>query len=297
VNVCARAVTHSNFPNTVEGFSRLLGQPSRERAFPPLQEPTAAKALAGALLGLSKVTNGSSRSVTFEGGIDCAWLAAVVQWLLALRVEIVDIFGECLYSNTNPNSDLYPQVTIIRNSPDIVKGLEAKVLSRSYSLPAGRLCFILQSETTLTDSSPHFFSQGRTEWASILHSAFGSAVDELLRPEHADRLVAFLCSRFSTLCTEEQECLTPWGSLSLSSGHQIKRAFLSFAANRLPELKYLLPSAPPDCNEARVSCSCFPTLAANTCPWVKCHPGKGIETICLRRVGLTIFGFLWILCW
>lgn len=50
------------------------------------------------LFELSKVSNGTLRIIAFQGGIDCAWLAAISQWLLNLRVEICDSYGVCLYS-------------------------------------------------------------------------------------------------------------------------------------------------------------------------------------------------------
>jgi hypothetical protein len=143
MNVCAEVATDSTFPNTVEGFSRFLGHPSGTRILPPLHEPTTSKALAGALLELAKISNGSLRSVTFQGGIDCAWLTAVSQWLLNLRVEIIDAYGVCLYSNVIPNSDLHAQVIIIQNSSDTAHENEAKALSRPYFVSPGQLCFSL----------------------------------------------------------------------------------------------------------------------------------------------------------
>lgn len=68
MNVCGGALTGSQFSALVEGFSSLVGFPCRGREIRPLQESTNAKALAGALLELAKVSNGKLNNVTFEGG-------------------------------------------------------------------------------------------------------------------------------------------------------------------------------------------------------------------------------------
>jgi hypothetical protein len=64
VNVCAGAVEDSQFPMLVEGFSRLIGDTTQGCIRRPLHTATTAKALAGALKELSKVSDGSLRSVS-----------------------------------------------------------------------------------------------------------------------------------------------------------------------------------------------------------------------------------------
>jgi hypothetical protein len=51
---------------------------------------------------------------------------------LNLRVEIIDAYGVCLYSNVIPNSDLHAQVIIIRNSSDTAHENEAKALTKVW---------------------------------------------------------------------------------------------------------------------------------------------------------------------
>lgn len=309
MNVCAGAVIDSTFPNTVEGFSRLLGHSSRVKTFPPLHEPTTSKALAGALLELAKVSNGSLRSITLQGGIDCAWLAAVSQWLLNLPVEIIETSGVCLYSNVLPNSDIHAQVIIIQISPNAPHDLEAKALSRSYLVPHGQLCFSLLDEAAIGDGShPHLFSQERTEWNSILHNTFGWPADELLQPKYAGRLTTFLCSGFAPAewnlsgakYIEPLPNLTPWGMFSSDTYSQVIRGFLSFAANQLPELKHLLHFSMSDIIDApKKPCESFSNVLAEICPCKHCGLGSvtSAETLCLHRVGFTIWKYLWILFW
>jgi hypothetical protein len=218
-----------NFSQTVEGFSRLLRQQPQAKTLPPLYESTTSEALACALLGLSKVTNGSLRSITFQGGVDCAWLAAVSEWLLNLRVEIFDSAGVCLYSKALCSNNLHAQVIIVKDSSEMPYQAGAKAISQSYIIPPGQLCFSLLDEAARGDGShQHLFSHGRTEWKSILHSTFGWAADELLKPEQAERMATFLCSGFGPPARNDSSILkiTPWGILSSSSFPQIWRAFL-----------------------------------------------------------------------
>ncbi|KAL5347862.1 hypothetical protein ACLOAV_007272 [Pseudogymnoascus australis] len=91
-NICSGAVLGSRFPQLVEVYSRLTQSYPRGIRH-GLQETTSADALASALLELAKVSSGTVRSVTFIGGVDCGWLAALAQWLLSLRVDIITVDG------------------------------------------------------------------------------------------------------------------------------------------------------------------------------------------------------------
>jgi hypothetical protein len=177
----------------VEGFSSLVGFPSKGREIRPLQEPTTATALAGALLELAKVSNGTTRSVTFEGGADCGWIAAVAQWLLGLRVEIFDAAsGDCLYSTSSSGGETESQVIILRNF--LSSGACTAVSRRSFIVPPGALSFRLFHETLSENSTQHFFSKGRSKWNTILQDAFGSSIQDLFTKEVAPKFAGFLCS-------------------------------------------------------------------------------------------------------
>jgi hypothetical protein len=99
LNVCAGIVGGSQFPLLVEGFSRVMKGPTFRGDVRYLHTATSAKMLAGALQELFNVSNRRTRSITFEGGVDCAWIAAVAQWLFCLSIKILDDKGECVYSN------------------------------------------------------------------------------------------------------------------------------------------------------------------------------------------------------
>ncbi|KAE8444043.1 hypothetical protein EG329_000911 [Mollisiaceae sp. DMI_Dod_QoI] len=156
IDICSGAVEDSQFPMLVEGFSRLIGDIDQGPNRRPLHTPTTPKALAGALKELSRVSNGSLRSVTFEGGIDCGWIAAVAQWLLCLRVEIVDASGNCVYT-TSTASGFHPQVTLIQNLSSISNSPKITLLSRSYLVPPGSLCFGLVDKDVLMIFLSHIY--------------------------------------------------------------------------------------------------------------------------------------------
>lgn len=108
IDVCSGALSPSKFPVMVDGFRRLAFT-DRQRH---LQEhkPTTADALARALAELSKVSNGNVSSITFEGGYDCGWIAAVAEWLLCLRVKVLTEEGNCLYQQSSSQNNTFAQV-------------------------------------------------------------------------------------------------------------------------------------------------------------------------------------------
>ena len=308
MNVCAGAVTDSQFPRLVEGFSRLIGGISQGCTRQPLHMSTTATALAGALLELSRVSNGNLRSVTFEGGVDCGWLAAVAQWLLSLRIEIIDDSGTCIYSNSS-KSELHAQVTIIQRQSTIPNSPGANVLRRSYFIPPGSLCFSLVGKNTINEMpAMHLYSHGRSEWDNILNRTFGGAADALLQSERTGLLAEFLCSGFQPNIKTTMELLNPWGDFYIDGCYQRRRAFLNFSAIRLPELATVLEAAEknpqvtygyhlnPNPTSRDKS---FSNVLAKICPCSECSistlPDKNM--FCLHRIGVTIFRFLWILSW
>lgn len=74
IDVCSGALGPSKFPVMVDGFCRLAFTDRQPHS--QYQKATTANALAHALAELSKVSNGSVSTVTFEGGYDCRWIAA-----------------------------------------------------------------------------------------------------------------------------------------------------------------------------------------------------------------------------
>lgn len=305
INVCAGAVTDSKFPVLVEGFSSLVGFPSNDRKIRPFQEPTTAKALAGALLELSKVSNGTTRSVTFEGGADCGWLAAVAQWLLGLSVEIFDASGGRLYSDPSSRIGAEAQVIIIRDNSG--GGASTAVSRRSFSVPPGALSFVLLDNTSFEESPRHFFLRGRSEWTTILQDTFGTSMQDLLTKEVAPVFAQYLCMAFLAPYpfTEGRtdSMLLPWDHLRGIESDRMVDEITLFAAQRLPELESL-QHAVEENPEISENIKRFSSPVDVYFLGQFCHCGRcGSFTVwdrekhCLEKVALTIVKFLWILSW
>lgn len=92
VKLCAPAVTASQFPILVEGFSRLLMTDANKKE-PSEIAATAPSQLAAALLELAQLSKRKVASVTLMGNADCGWLAALAEWLFSLQIEIIDHAG------------------------------------------------------------------------------------------------------------------------------------------------------------------------------------------------------------
>jgi len=278
-NVCAGAINDSQFPKLVEGFSSLLGHPSRGVEIRALQEPTTATALAGAIQELAKVSNGSLQNVTFEGGADCGWLAAVAQWLLDLRVEIIDGSGAHLYSTMPVDNNAEAQVTVIQNLNK--NQHQANIVSRSFAVPPGALCFRLLHETLSDEVSQPLFSKGRSNWSSILHDTFGTSV-KLLFSDDMAQIVAIFFSH--ALVTKGQYTplgtVSPWGNCH-GWEYEVAR-FFEFSARRLPETSNMLQAVnqhprrfkqPLFPESFQIS---FPTTLRPYCACIDCKIGTSI---------------------
>ncbi|KFY33840.1 hypothetical protein V494_07273 [Pseudogymnoascus sp. VKM F-4513 (FW-928)] len=308
INICSGVVSSSRFPHLVEGYSRLTQSYAGDSRH-ALQETTSADSLARALLELSKVSSGTVQSVTFIGGADCGWLAALAQWLLSLRVDIVAANGSVLYSSRTPaDSSYYPQVSIIRQLGHNSQ-INTTLVKQSVFVKQGRLFFDIKRDPFSQD---HFFSAGRSEWPTILHDTFGADLDALLHPDAIQDFAELLCCGFSiSSAYNGQRHADPWGGLSATSTER-RLAHLSFAAQRLPELI-------PVCQIAKEMISCedknydihnsFPRVFTRYCSCDQCkfhveylarnagHFPQKLKKICLEKTALAIFEYAWTLSW
>ncbi|KFY87162.1 hypothetical protein V500_07137 [Pseudogymnoascus sp. VKM F-4518 (FW-2643)] len=308
-NICSGAVSGSRFPQLVEAYSRLtqsfLGDTRHA-----LQETTSANALAGALLELAKVSSGTVRSVTFIGGVDCGWLAALAQWLLCLRVDIVAADGSVLYSSrTSADPSYYPQVSIVQQLGHSSRS-NTTLVKQSVFVKPGRRFFGIKRD--ILNSRGHFFSEGRSEWSTILRDTFGANFDALLHPEVIQDFAELLCCGFSVSDSDNgQHHPDPWGGLSATST-EIRLSQLSFAAQRLPELIPVCQIAKQKISSQEISYgirNSFPRVFTRHCSCGQCKfhveylagttgnfPLK-LKTICLEKTALAIFEYAWTLSW
>ena len=300
IDVCSGALSPSKFPVLVDGFCRLAFTDC-----PPhlqFQKATTADALAHALVELSKVSNGSVSSITFEGGNDCGWIASVAEWLLCLKVKVLTEKGSCLYWQ---DSNEPAQVIIIfqRNThgSDPAETKELRAVNRSFRLPCNGVHLISRAD----DDYGELFGMGRSSWSTILEDTFGSAFTTLLSPNIIEHFAVI--ARRSTGLIQEQRFDTweethPWMGPSSSPAASRERAFFLAVVSRLPELSPLLyaleqleipagtsEKAPLDGGYLLKCCACDhctlqhqngadgnPLLPNNVCLWVL---GKTLMTL------------------
>ncbi len=178
IDVCAGALNHTKFPRLVDGFARIL-LPAEPGSGMPQAEPTEPKALAEVLVLLFDVAAGRSASCRVGGGIDCAWVAAVAEWLYGLYVEIRsehDAAETILYRSSVVSSRFQdcPQVVIIKRSTGKAP---STALSRTFILPTGKM-LILPRGNELRGS----YFMRRSKWSNILADVFGhEALSALLQ--------------------------------------------------------------------------------------------------------------------
>jgi ankyrin repeat protein len=235
VHICAGSVSNSKFPTLLEGLIRLV-RPSAEASF---HQPTSAKALAKAIGALTDVSNGKLANITIAGGLDCIWLAAFAEWLLASDVEIRLNAGSTLYRSSRNDDRCLPTVTII-----FVSDNEQPIqLSKCHVIPKGHMFW------GNPDADQPRFRGGRSEWANILADTFGLHLNLLLRGaiQHSFALFLVNASRLAEryYCYGVMKCgpqpdsaeqSFPFRRFHFSHPSSRGQAFLEFAANRLPEL-------------------------------------------------------------
>ncbi|ERF76459.1 hypothetical protein EPUS_06120 [Endocarpon pusillum Z07020] len=239
VGMCAGSVSNSKFPTLLEGLIRLV----HSRAELSFQRPTSREALAKAIRALADVSNGKLANITIAGGLDCMWLAAISEWLLALDVEIRLGLGDTVYRSSTHGHRCSSAVTIIfisDNEPSIQ-------LTKCYVVPKG-LKFIRDPEPDQPS-----FKGGRSEWAKILSDTFGRHLDSLLKGtmQHSFAFLLFNASRLAEGCyrygpmqrstqLDSAEHSFPFRRFNFSHSLARGQAFLDFASKQVPELAAII---------------------------------------------------------
>lgn len=303
LKICAGGVTDSKFPLLVEGFSHLLESSKQDGIY--LHQATPPEALAGALIELAKVSNGSLQSIKIVGGIDCSWLVAIAEWVLSLRAEIIDQDGGILYSTQGNSRDRHAQVTFVRLSSQ--RQQSGSLLSRSFVVPPGELCD--QLVTKLDARHEPMFSRGRAAWSSVLRSAFGKEmIDRILDRKNISIFAQFLCVSNDLALRDEhgRQGFHPLASLNIG---QVEKqvAWLHLASNTLPELSVLGHKGFffYDSFDREIDLSCLKTRLRIACCCPKCNSlleSKNARwqlrrITCLFETCLAIAKFIWILSW
>jgi ankyrin repeat protein len=304
VQMCAGSVSSSGFPTLLEGLRRLV-QPRLGVSF---QRPAPREALAKAIGALADVSKGKLASVTIAGGLDCIWLAAISEWLLALDVEIrlSSSNSDGLVYRSSANDHRYlPAVTII-----FVSANEQSIqLSKCHIVPEGSR-FLKAPEPD--DSS---FRGGRSEWTDILTDTFGACLDVLLKGKIQQHfaLLLFHASRLAEECYRygPADCSTELGRIDNSFpfrrfnfSHPSSRGegFLKYGAKRLPELAAIINTLGQPAHWTDENARWEDSIDKITleCMCKRCHDGKTQNNVyppqyCLDLIAETIFTFIWML--
>ena len=304
LDVCSGALGPSKFPVMVDGFCRLAFTDRQ----PHSHNATTVNALAHALAELLKVSNGSVSTITFEGGYDCAWIAAVAEWLLCLKVKVVTEEGSCVYWQDSSHTSSSAQVTIIFNAhthdAEPAGTKELKVVNRSFRLPCNER-FKLISHSVGGWEEP--FGMGRSRWSTILEDTFGSAFKMLLSPNIVGLFAKILLSDAMGHDSGDYgscngwRAIHPWMGPISSPAASRERAFFLAIASRLPELSPLLDALEYLGKASGAAAGLEGSQLWNICGCKSCRQRRGDRTarkprgICLHYLGMTLMNLIGLL--
>ena len=308
VDLCSGMFANTHFTLVANGFRRLIS--GHLYHLIGRHTPTSHSALAEAILMLAKVSKGNLLNTTFSGGIDCAWLAALAEWILSLDVAICDPSGSLLYRSRGV-TDKHPQVTII--VPNAAEDAVQEVLIRSKAsfIPSGRI--LLQKDPALRGVN---LLNWQGSWSTILHDVFHSNIDDLLAGETGQYFNMYInCvsllppesgayqgvarfARRSKLSFDNH----PVNPLIWTQNDSRGQAFIKFAARRLPEIAACLLTATWDGSASFVEDLGLLAIrfigSVCRCAFHSQNKQEKLEEedlVCLQTMAETIVIFLWIL--
>ncbi|KAF8854431.1 hypothetical protein BDZ45DRAFT_676977 [Acephala macrosclerotiorum] len=183
LRACAGALSASKFPVVAEHFMQLNKEEQRLGAYRGFESlPTtyrgcsSPKSIAKALLALSQISRNEMQSVTLLGGADVGWLAAMADWLLDLRTQIIQPDGEVFY--TNCESAKIVQVQVMYMGTDGTATNSVQTVGKTYYLDDASKLF---KEEGRLDAA---VVSGRVAWKKLLGSTFLSDFKKLMEITH-----------------------------------------------------------------------------------------------------------------
>ena len=219
ISSCSGVLSRSPFGTVVEFFMRF--HPQTHMCADPRQT-------ARALEGLAKISSGLMKSMVLIGNSECGFLAAIAQWLLALRVVVQNAAGDVVYPSTCADTNDYQLMIIYSDDPEA-----SKAISRTADA-----YYIDNIKEILPDSVGADYLSGRVEWGTAMRQTFGSSAMKLLQiPGSLGECIGSAAKIYSV----------PRESVSLgneSFRHESKifgpeasgRAFVDLVCKQLPEL-------------------------------------------------------------
>jgi hypothetical protein len=304
VKVCAGCLANSKFSNYFEQFSRFLAPEDRES-----RAPAPAKDIARALATLADLSSNTLLSSTFIGGVECAWLATIAEYLLRLEIEIQDENGRFIYGSGNSVQNTSVRAVFRRQSNPSLPSPGAVVQ---------QVCFISKGEHLLQERVNFTASAilNPTSWSKILSDSFSNSKwEQFMAPpmkSSFNRLMVSVAlhSRFyfSSHNSIDKNDFSLWWLRLYPHGclYHPRRSgdeLLKFAREQFPEISFL------DSTESLGQLSARQTRAkielsleqiANACGCTSCEKtstkGKSPPPgLCFKRMALTIVRLILIL--
>ena len=298
VELCAGILTTGHFGLVLDGYRRLVTGGRSKSRLEANRSPTTYSALAKAILTIAQVTNKTLASVTFTGGLDCVWLAAVAEWIFALDIVIYTSAGVMLYRSGSLDQQP-PQITLVYLENQKYWKDETLVSEKTSLINGGCTLFVREDNSAL--GGAHLFNW-RSSWSTILHDTFHESVDELLEGKNAYQFGLYLyCESMMQEPdlgvkhdNKPADTVDPllWTQES-SRGHE----FLAFASKRLPELRHCLKefkfefSSTPRDKISSYKSAAFENIER------ECTDHSNSEVwggVCLGKLARTIVVFIWI---
>jgi hypothetical protein len=286
VRICAGSLANSQFPYLLIGFERLLGTQFQDRH---RRSPPESETLARAIIILGSLSKRDLRSATFSGGLDCAWIAAMAEWMLCLGVEINDSSGHTLYRSQSLSTSEIANVIINIDARHL--GGSSLSTHRTFYLPSGK--FLLRPA--------HIHPGGAVKrpvpWTEILGASFGQEI-----------LLSLLIALNDTIGLLIRDLLDGINNphyyftkapLIPSNDSSHSREFAEWAMWRLPELRPCIDhsvgqllSSPSYHIMTRKLEECWHDIRG-ACSCSRCSPQPGFNTeLCLEILTLTILDYL-----
>ena len=219
VRACSGVLAQSPFGVVVEFFLRLNPHKGETHHW-----CGNIKDVAHALEGLAKVSNGLMKSMVLKGDSSCAFLAAIAQWLLDLRVVVQDASGQIVYPSVEPHVNDY-QLMIIYVDDTVTSESVARV---------GGAYYIGHLDDVINNKDENQVLGGRVEWANALCHTFGYSATELL--QMPTLLGALFGGAAKIYSLGGNETSTPKQLPTHFTPEASGRAFIDLACRTLPEL-------------------------------------------------------------
>lgn len=184
LRACAGTLSASKFPVIAEHFMQLSKEERRlgtyqgfeglPKAYRGCSSP---KSIAEALLALSQISRNEMQSVNLLGGADVGWLAAIADWLLDLRIQIIQQDGEVFYTNCESAKIVQVQVMYVGTSGTATNSIQT--VGKTYYLDD--ISKLFQEEGRPPDAA---VVSGRVAWRNLIGSTFLSDFKKLMEIPH-----------------------------------------------------------------------------------------------------------------